>query len=100
MYSLIRSIVYAMDWLVQIINLLILVRVILSWINISPYSGLGRFIYSVTEPIMAPIRNLIYGRFGYSGMIDFTPFVAVLLVNALYNYILRNLIVRLLLLLV
>ncbi len=100
MINLARNMVYALDWLVQIVNFLILVRVILSWINIDPYSGIGKFIYSVTEPIMAPIRNLIYGRFGYSGMIDFTPFVAVLLVNGLYSYIIRGLIIRILLLFV
>lgn len=91
------NIVRALDYLVQLINLLILVRVLFSWINIDPRSGIGAFIYNVTEPIMGPIRNLIYNRLGYSGMIDFTPFVTVLLVNAVYSRLLRGFIIRILL---
>jgi len=94
--STLETIVYALDYLIQIINLLILVRVILSWFQLGAYSSIGNFIYQVTEPIMAPVRSLISRIFGSTGIFDFTPFATVLLINSLYHYFLRGLIIRLL----
>lgn len=96
MLSTLETIIYALDYLIQIINLLIFVRVILSWFQLDPYSKVGNFIYQVTEPIMAPVRSLIHRVFGSTGIFDFTPFATVLLINSLYNYFLRGLLIRLL----
>lgn len=80
--------VQALYYLVRLINILILVRVVFSWINPNPYSTLVQFIYGVTEPILEPVRNLIY-RLGYNGMIDFSPMLAIVLVNMIYSLLVR-----------
>lgn len=54
----------------------ILIRVLLSWlpmagIRIDPYNPIVRVLYSITEPILEPIR-----RFTTVGMIDLSPIVA------------------------
>ena len=41
----------------DLLLLLIIIRVLLSWIRPDPYNQLVRFIYEATEPILAPIRN-------------------------------------------
>ncbi|NLM04206.1 MAG: YggT family protein [Clostridiales bacterium] len=82
------NIIGALNYLDRIINILILARVVLSWTNPNPYSSIVRFIYGVTEPILAPIRNLIY-RLGYNGMIDFSPILAIFLINILFDIIIR-----------
>jgi YggT family protein len=61
--------------------LAILVRVILSWlpmagVHVDMYHPLIRWLYQITDPILDPIR-----RFSTFGMIDFSPIVALILLE-------------------
>lgn len=82
-----------MNYLVRLINLLILVRVVFSWINPDPRNNLVALIYNVTEPILSPIRDLIFNKLGYNGMIDFSPIVAIFLVNFLYEQVIYRILI-------
>jgi YggT family protein len=69
-------------WLAGIINLLfqiyaflLLVRVLLEWIRVSYTKPLMRFLWDVTEPLLAPIRR----RLPVFAGLDFSPIVAILL---------------------
>ena len=76
----------------QIVNLLIFVRVIISWLPIDKHNPIVGFLYQITEPILAPVRNLIQrSSVGGGMMIDFSPIVVLLLIN----YIIIPLLVRL-----
>jgi len=76
-----------MDILIRIIDLiywafwlLILARVILSFIRISPYQNeLVRLVYTVTEPVLEPIRRILPPMSG----LDFSPLIALLLLDLL-----------------
>lgn len=70
----------------RIIDFLILARIIMSWINHNPNSTIPRIIYQITEPILVPFRNFL-GRFGLSGPIDFSPFLAVIALNIIKSII-------------
>ncbi|SCX87064.1 YggT family protein [Alkaliphilus peptidifermentans] len=84
------DIIYALHYLIRLVNLLILVRVLMTWINPSPRNPIVQFIFTVTEPVLSPIRHLIYNVFGYSGMLDFSPILAIFVLNFLfYNVLLR-----------
>jgi YggT family protein len=65
--------------LIQIVfylwQLLLLARILLSWVRIDPYHPLVQFLYSATEPILRPIRQLL----PKTGMFDISPFVAIIL---------------------
>ena len=52
---------------------MIIARCILSFIRHNPYNPIIKFIYDVTEPIMAPFRRLLPMGYG----IDFSPILAV-----------------------
>lgn len=82
------NIILALSYLVRLINIFILIRVILSWTNPNPHSQIIQFIYSVTEPILAPARNII-SRMGYHGMIDFSPILAIFLINMIFSFLTR-----------
>ncbi len=76
--------------IVEIINMaftilvwIIIGRCILSFIRHDPYQPIIKFIYDVSEPIMAPFRKLIPA----SGGIDFSPFIAVLALTLLQRLI-------------
>jgi YggT family protein len=65
------------DTLVNLFSLAILIRVILSWVRFDPYHPISVFIHQVTEPVLAPIRRYLPS----TGMIDFSPLVALVLVQ-------------------
>ena len=69
----------------------ILIRVLLSWlpmagIRIDPYNPLIRTLFSITDPILDPLR-----RYTTVGMIDLSPIVALLALD-----VIRRLLVSLL----
>lgn len=76
-----RSLIY----LVNLIEILILVRIVMSFINFNGNNAFGRFIYELTEPILAPARALIAKLGINTGMIDFSPIVAMLLLRVILN---------------
>lgn len=66
-------------------ELVIIARVILSWVNADPYNPIVRFIYNITEPVLAPIRQLLpTERIG----IDFSPFIVILLIQLIQRVLL------------
>ena len=69
--------------LCEVLTLLILVRVILSWFSPQPTNMLFNILYQITEPILAPLRRII----PRVGMFDFTPMVAIILLQ-LISYLL------------
>ena len=60
-------------------SLLILVRVILSFLPQYRYSQIGEWVYGLTDPVMRPIQNVIPPI----GMIDISPFIAIILLQIL-----------------
>jgi len=72
----------AINYFAEILYVLILARVILSWLPIGKGSGLVRLVYNLTEPILGPIRGLIAkSPLGGPGMmLDFSPIIAWLLI--------------------
>jgi len=66
--------------LCRVLTIAILLRTILSWFSPRPTSMLVKILYRVTEPILAPLRRIIprVGRF------DFTPLVAIILIQLIY----------------
>ena len=66
--------------LFQIYFLLLLARIVLSWFPISPGTPLATafsFLYTVTEPILGPLRRIIPPlRFGGGMGIDLSPIIA------------------------
>jgi YggT family protein len=63
-----------LEILVLVLWLLVLGRVLLSWIDPMARSTVSRSVVAVTEPMLAPIRRLL----PQTGMIDFAPLVLML----------------------
>jgi YggT family protein len=59
-------------WTFAILQIAIFVRVISSWIRVSPYAWWVRWSFALSEPILRPLRSVIPPL----GMIDVTPIVA------------------------
>jgi YggT family protein len=71
--------------LVQALVLAIFMRVIMSWVPMRLPFGLNELVWNVTEPVLAPIRRYL----PIAGGMDFSPLVALLLIQILASIILR-----------
>ncbi len=56
--------------------IVLLARVLLSWVQIDPRNPLANLIHQLTEPLLAPIRRMLPP----SGPLDFSPMVALIAV--------------------
>jgi YggT family protein len=64
--------------------LLILARVLLSWVNPRFDGTIPRWIHETTEPLLAPIRRVL----PQTGMIDFSPLILLIAVGLLMRLVL------------
>lgn len=75
--------------LFTIIEFAILARVLISWLPVPKENRIIQMLYTITEPILAPIRAMIErSAFGRNMMFDFSPIIAFLLIGILRNVIL------------
>ncbi|MBA3342214.1 MAG: YggT family protein [Gemmatimonadaceae bacterium] len=73
------------SWTFDFVRIAILVRVVSSWLPVSPFSPWIRWSYAVSEPILRPLRAVIPSI----GPIDITPIIAYFLIGFLQNAVLR-----------
>lgn len=66
----------AIRWFSQVIVLLVLAHVILSYF-LSPYHPIRSFVDRLVEPLLAPIRRVV----PLVGMLDFSPMILIILVQ-------------------
>jgi YggT family protein len=72
----------ALRYLFDVLQFAIFARVIISWLPIPKENQIIKFLYQITEPIMAPIRGMIErSSFGKNMMFDFSPIIALLLIQ-------------------
>jgi YggT family protein len=67
-----------------ILVLMILVSVILSYF-MDPYHPVRRFLDSIVEPMLAPIRRIV----PLVGMLDFSPLILIVLIQLIGNLLTR-----------
>ncbi len=67
-----------------ILVLMVLVSVILSYF-MDPYHPVRRFLDSIVEPMLAPIRRIV----PLVGMLDFSPLILIVLIQLIGNLLTR-----------
>jgi YggT family protein len=65
----------------------IIIRALLSWFSISGSQPLFRLLMEITEPVLAPIRRILPGGM----MLDFSPLIAILLIQIVSNFVIAQL---------
>lgn len=71
----------------EVLNLMIFVRVMLSWFRYNPYNKFIVLLFQLTDPILEPFKKLV-SRFGIdTGMIDFSPLIAMLVLYYPVRYV-------------
>lgn len=76
--TLTGSVIFFLVRIIQVYNILILLRVLASWIIRDPYNQIYHFLFNITEPVLAPIRRIIPAV-----GVDFSPIIAYFLLSLL-----------------
>jgi YggT family protein len=73
------------SWTFTILKIALIVRVVSSWLPISPYSRWVLWSYKLSEPILAPMRRIVPSL----GGLDITPILAYFLLSITEGFLLR-----------
>ena len=66
--------------------LIVVARVLLSWVNPTFSGPVARFLYDTTEPLLAPIRRLL----PKTGTLDLSPLVLMLVLGFVMQLVLAR----------
>jgi YggT family protein len=73
-------------FLFRLYEIIILARVLISWIQVDHYHPVVVWIYRLTEPVLSPIRAIIpFERIG----IDLSPLVVLLLMGVIKQLLIQ-----------
>jgi len=68
---------------------IIIIRALLSWVNPDPHNPIVQFLYSITEPVLLRVRQLI----PMSGIgIDFSPIIVLLAIVFVEEFVVNSLV--------
>ena len=74
--------VQAIGLFFYLLEMLIFVRIILSWLPIGYNNPIVRFLYTMTEPILGPVRDMLAkSPLGGGYGLDFSPIFALILMR-------------------
>jgi YggT family protein len=65
------------------LEIVVLARVVLSWVDPAGRTAVGAFVTSATEPLLAPIRRLL----PRTGALDLSPLVVILAIGVLLRVV-------------
>ena len=69
-------------FLLRLYELVIFIRVILSWVQVDWNKGLPALIRKITDPVLVPIRSIVPGS---SMGIDLSPMIVILILELLIS---------------
>ncbi len=72
-------------WTFTILKAAIIVRVISSWLPISPYSKWINWSHRISEPMLAPLRRIVPNF----GGLDLTPIIVYILLSIIQSFVLQ-----------
>lgn len=85
--NLIGVVAQAVNTLLSVYTLLIVVRVLISWVSADPFNPLVVFLVRATDPVLGPCRRII----PTIGPIDISPIVAIFIVQLTQKFLVATL---------
>ena len=73
--------------LLQIYSLLIIIRAVVSWVQVDPRNQFVRILSALTDPVLVPIQRVVPP---IGGAIDISPVIAFFLIQLLKTVIART----------
>lgn len=85
--NFIKGIANVLNFILTLYIFLIIIRAIISWININPHNRLVELLHKFTEPVLAPIRRKVGTRFP----IDISPIIVIIIIMFLQSFLVDSL---------
>ena len=86
--NFLKATAFVLDSVLLIYMWIIIIRALASWLNPDPYNPIVQFLYSITEPVMYRVRQVL----PMSGMgIDFSPLIIILAIMFLRMFLVQSL---------
>jgi YggT family protein len=82
------SLITLISYLFNALTLLLIARALLSWFDPGMRSSVGKILVDITEPILGPIRRMIPS----AGGLDFSPIIAIILLQFVERIVLQALV--------
>lgn len=73
-------------WFLTGLSIAIVGRALLSWVDPGMNSAVGKLLYRITEPLLAPVRRIVPSM----GMFDFTPIIVLVAILLLQRFIAQS----------
>ncbi len=86
--NLFIAVAQILDILLSIYMWIIIISALISWVNPDPYNPIVRFLHSVTEPVLSPIRRRVSLGIG----IDIAPLLVILIILFIRRFFVASLI--------
>ena len=67
----------------------VIIAALISWVNPDPYNPVVRFLRTVTEPVLRPVRRMIGNRLG---PIDISPLIVLFAIIFVQKFLVRSII--------
>jgi len=84
------TLVLGIYYFLRILTWFIVIRIILSWVAPHSHNPIARFIVDTTEQILGPIRGLLPRGSGAMAMIDWSPLLALILIDLLSYWLISS----------
>lgn len=79
-------IIQALYFFQRFLDVMIIIRCLLSWLPVRGDNVFIRFLYAVTEPIMGPFRKMLYrSPLGGNMGVDFSPVLACMVMHMVFQ---------------
>ncbi len=82
------SLITLISYLFNALTLLLVARALLSWFDPGMRSSVGKILVDITEPLLGPIRRMIPS----AGGLDFSPIIAIILLQFVERIVLQALV--------
>lgn len=86
--NLILALANILDSILSIYKWIIIIAALMSWVSPDPYNPIVRFLYTITEPALRPIRRIIGHRLG---PIDISPVIVILIIIFIQMFLISSL---------
>ncbi|MBI4688459.1 MAG: YggT family protein [Nitrospirae bacterium] len=84
--NLLTAVAKILDVVLSAYMWIVIISALISWVNPDPYNPIVRFLYSVTDPVLRPIRR----RLGIWGGIDISPMIVILIILFLRYFLIAS----------
>lgn len=84
--NLFHAIAYILNMVLSAYMWIIIISALISWVNPDPYNPIVRFLHSVTEPVLRPIRR----KLGFSMGMDISPMIVILIIMFIKYFIVAS----------